>query len=338
MEKKRILLLVDGDMIAFSHAAAEEYGKPEEEINFAKIVQSMDSKMKFLINRLEATDYIVCFSDSTNFRHVLEPNYKANRDGVWRPVNLKNAKAMLMTAWEGCWKPGIEADDLLGMLAKFKYDLKMGKRGEIKSMTNLGPRTDYDEVIIATLDKDIPQIGKANPAAPGAKIKHYRWETPHAGEKLRTVEGFGELKCIIKQSGKTKKKEIKGNGAKFFLHQMLIGDSTDGIMGCGNLVDKIYKTGAKAGQAYQRREGVGAVESFELLDKATTYAEGLQIVMQQYRRFFGANWEKEFILTGRLVYMAIHMVEGTKVRLWHYDPKVVEYVETKTMTFIPHQP
>lgn len=318
MSKKRVLLLVDGDMVAFSHAAAEEYGKEPEEISFAKIQMSMESKMEFMARRVQATKVITCISGKTNMRHVISPDYKSNRGGVWRPENLDNAKASLITLFDGVKKDGLEADDLMAAFAKFDYELVMGKRGEIKKMIKLGPCT-YDEVYIASLDKDLLQIGKSNPDADGPVIKHYRWETQSSGEKITTVSGFGELNCIIKQSGKTKKKEIKGNGAKFFLWQMLTGDTTDGVLGCGSMVTAIRKTGKNAGEEYQKRDGVGAVEAFEALDKVTNYRDGLKIVMSKYIFKFGDEWEQHFIKAGRLLYMSNDVTPEGLVRLWHYN-------------------
>lgn len=332
VKKKRILLLVDGDMVAFSHAAAEEYGKESDEINFAKIQMSMDSKMKYMSQRLEATDVITFISGDTNMRHIINPAYKANRDGVWRPENLKNAKAHLMVAWNGLTMDGLEADDLLAMFARYDYEMAMGKRGLIKSLTYKGLNS-YDEVIIASLDKDLAQIGKSGTVGP--RIKHYRWETGSQGEKLTEVTGFGEIHCIIKTDKKgNKKKEIKGNGAKFFLWQLLTGDSTDGVIGCGITVNKMRKSGKNIGQMYEAREGVGAVEAFELLDKVNSYAEGLNKVATQYVMRFGDGWQEQLLINGRLLYMANMVDEGTKVRMWHYDGKTIDHFDLKTKQLV----
>lgn len=335
MSKKRVLLLVDGDMVAFSHCAAEEYGKEEDQISFAKIQMSMESKMLFIAQRVQATDTICVISGDENMRHVIFPEYKANRDGVWRPENLRNAKGALITMFNGIKKSGLEADDLISMLARFKYEIDIGKRGEIKSLNFQGIRDDYDEVVIASLDKDLGTIVQPDPR--GAKIRYYRWETQDKGEKFSTCETpLGELKQLIKTDSKgRKKKEIKGLGIKFFLWQLLTGDSTDGIMGCGVLEDKIYKTGAKAGQAYQRRSGVGAVEAFELIDPVTSYAEGLKAVMTQYIIRFGDGWKDELVKNGRLLYMANMVDDGHLVRMWHYDPTVVDRFNLKTMQLEP---
>lgn len=337
LKKKRILLLVDGDMVAFSHAAAEEYGKEPEEVNFGKIVSSMDAKMKYMSDRLQATDTICLISGDTNMRHTLFPAYKANRDGVWRPDNLKNAKAHLIMHWEGLKMDGLEADDLCAMLSRFKYDMKMGKRGLIKSLEFQGIRDDYDEVYVASLDKDLAQIGNSNPTGNGAKIFHYRWETQTSGEKITQVSGLGELKVIIKTSAKgDQKKEVKGSGAIFFLWQCLTGDGTDGIIGCGIRETKIYKSGAKCGQEYQKRNGVGALAAYELLANIKSYAEGLGIVQNQYILRFGDGWAENLLTNGRLLYMANMVDEGNKVRMWHYNPRIVDRFDLGTKQLIEH--
>lgn len=334
--KKKVLLLLDGDIIAFSHAASEEYGKESDDISFAKIQMSMESKVEYIQKRVGATQTITCISGDTNMRHVIFPEYKANRDDVWRPENLVNAKTTLMTMYDGIVADGLEADDLIGILSRNVVEMKMGKRGRVKSIKTVRPLTkeDFDEIVIATLDKDMAQIGKSNPTGNGPTIKHYRWETKTSGEKISTVIGFGELRLIIKDNGKVKKKEVKGNGAKFFLWQLLTGDTTDGIMGCGVSEKKIYQSGAKCGQEYEKRVGVGAVEAFELLEKVTSYPEGLDIVATQYLLRFADGWKEELIKNGRLLYMSNTVDKENKVRLWHYNPKIVEYFDLNTKQLI----
>ncbi|WJN64499.1 5'-3' exonuclease [Erwinia phage Papaline] len=332
VKKKKVLLLCDGDMIAFSHCAAEEYGKEPEDISFAKIQMSMESKMDFMMKRIGATETVTLISGDSNMRHIICPAYKANRDGVWRPENLRNAKATLMTSYDGLKCDYLEADDLIGIMCRNKVELEMGKRGNIKSIKTVRPLTkdDYDEIWVASLDKDLKQIGGREG---GPVIKHYRWETGTTGEKIEIVSGFGELRCIIKDNGKTKKKEIKGNGPKFFLWQCLTGDSTDGVMGCGISETKIFKSGAKCGQEYQKRVGVGAVEAFELLDKIDNYADGLKAVATQYVMRFADGWQEQLLINGRLLYMSNTVAEGNKVRLWHHKG-VTEYFDLNSKQIV----
>lgn len=338
INKKRVLLLVDGDMVAFSHCAAEEYGKDPEDINFAKIQMSIDSKMKFLSERLKATEVITFLSGSDNLRFDISEDYKSNREGVWRPDNLKNAKAYMQVAWNGYTFPHLEADDLMAMFARHDYEMVTGKRNVIKELVRLGPCT-YDEVIIASLDKDLRQVGKLPGAISGPTIKHYQWERPsqNIGEKLLTVDGFGDLRCVIKQSGKTTKKEIKGEGIKFFLWQLLTGDGTDGVLGCGIREERIYKSGAKIGQRYMKRVGVGAVEAYELLKDVTDYRTGLKHVAAEYILRFADGWQEELVKAGRLLYMNHHVDDGHFVRLWHFDGKTIDRYDLKEKRIVSHE-
>lgn len=342
MSKKRILLLVDGDMIAFSHAAAEEYGKEPEDVQVHKILSSIDKKMEFLSQRLGATEIITFLSGSDNMRFTIHDQYKANRDGVWRPDNLKNAKAHLQTAWNGMSMQYLEADDLIAFFTRHEYELVMGKRGRIRELIWKGGNQ-YDEVIIASLDKDLRQLQTQTCPTTGnrigPKVTHYQWEreSQGIGEKFVQPVGFGELKLIVKQSASgSKKKEVKGNGPKFFLWQMLTGDPTDGVMGCGIKETKVYKTGKKVGESYERRDGIGAVEAFELLDKVTSYSEGIKIVATQYLIRFADGWQREMLKNGRLLYMHHRMDDGHLVRLWHYNGKIIDRFDVKNNVIIPH--
>lgn len=51
-----------------------------------------------------------------------------------------------------------------------------------------------------------------------------------------------------------------------FWKQVLTGDDTDNILGCGEKVEGRYKTGKKAGQLRVKREGVGPMEADKILD------------------------------------------------------------------------
>lgn len=318
--------LIDGDMVAFSHSAAEEYGKEEHEVNFHHICNSMDSKIEFLMKRLKLDKVLVFLSGDDNYRFVINDEYKANRDGVWRPANLKNAKAHLRTVWNAYTMHGLEADDLIAIFAKSNYDIVEGKFHIIKELNNPVPWGADDELIVCSLDKDLKQIGGTT---------NYRWETGSQGEKKEKVSGFGDLHLIIKTSGngKTKKKEVKGLGTKFFLWQLLTGDGTDGIIGCGISTTTIYKSGAKAGQERKLRVGIGAIEAFEILEKCTDYRSGLLEVIKCYQRIFGVDWEANLVKAGRQLYMTNTIKDGHFARMWHFRP-IVEWFDLQKQEII----
>jgi 5'-3' exonuclease len=307
MSKLRVGL-IDGDMIAFGHSAAEEYGKEDADISFTHIQMSMDAKLEYLKNRLKLDLMYVFISGDDNFRFVINPEYKANRDGVWRPANLDNAKAHLRTCWDAMSMRGLEADDLIACFARYSYDVILGKHNKIRHIGKPEKWPEGTEIYICSLDKDLKQIPSIN----------YRWETTSKGEKKETISGFGTLKLIINATGKTVKKEVKGVGTKFFLWQLLTGDNTDGIIGCGKKVKKIYQSGKKIGQEYEKREGVGAIEAYELLEKCACYKDGLHVVISQYKRIFGSEWHNALVTAGRQLYMVNTIIED-KALLWHFD-------------------
>ena len=64
---------------------------------------------------------------------------------------------------------------------------------------------------------------------------------------------------------------------------MLIGDSIDNIMGCGVRETKEYQTGAKLGQEYTARKGVGKVEAETALMTCHNELDMYQKVLELYK-------------------------------------------------------
>lgn len=275
-------LLIDGDLLVFSSCAAVEYGKDPSEFTLEEILRNIEGRIITMQQRLKARKVRIFFTAKDNFRYVIDPMYKANRDGAWIPISLQDAKAHITAMYHGEMEAGLEADDLLAMNQK----------------------TD-GSTIIATIDKDIPQC----------RGPHYRWETQHQPEATFIVSGHGELN-LTKKGNKSK---VTGNGPRFFCYQLLIGDPTDGVMGCGQLVNKVYKTGVKAGQPYTQRDGIGPVEAYHLLEHAITYSRCMDIVRAQYRHRFGDAWQEELLKAGRCLYMVQKKNFLGQFQLWHYD-------------------
>lgn len=342
-------VLLDGDLLVFSICAAIEYRykdialeqdwEDDDWLEFLPaILKSVDSKINFLVDRLAGTKYTVFFSCSNpeNFRTTVMPEYKANRANVWRPNNLKIAIAETARVHNSVKVLGMEADDMLAHYQK----------------------TDGSTCIV-TLDKDLLQCRGAL----------YRWETQHEGEKFFSVTGQGHLRMDIKckecdtttaatrdnyltarkvceycnadlRTSKTKagkansKQEVKGDGPMWFLYQCLIGDSTDGIMGAGILTEQKYRTGAKAGQVYSKRKGVGSIQAFEILSPFLTYSSGLQAVKKVYVEMHGGRWTEELLKQGRCLYMVKNILPNGLQHMWHYDPSVKEYFDAEQQKLV----
>lgn len=122
-----VTLLLDSDIIAYKFAAAAEERvdwdgdgdytytiEPLEDIA-PKVVEYIGS----LVSKLKATRVIVCLSCPTceNFRLRIFPEYKQNRVGVRKPALLSPLKQFMRDNYECYERPGLEADDIMGILS-----------------------------------------------------------------------------------------------------------------------------------------------------------------------------------------------------------------------------
>lgn len=281
--------LLDGDMLAFSSCAALEYGKEPEDVNWNDIMANMEGRIAYFKRVLGIKKMRVFLSDDRNFRYDINSGYKANRVDIWRPYNLKNAKAYLVSMYDAEIVSGLEADDLMSIYQD----------------------RENNSTVIITLDKDLKQV-------PGC---HYSWETLHHGEIKQVVEPLGQLEEIVKiSSGGIKKKEYKGDGFLFFMHQCLVGDSTDGVLGCAVKELVQIKSGKKAGEYQEKRKGIGAGESYLTLKDCKTKVEAFQKVAHMYQCIFGNDWKEQLLITARCVHMLEELPdENGVVTLWHYS-------------------
>ena len=82
---------------------------------------------------------------------------------------------------------------------------------------------------------------------------------------------------------------------KHYWAQVLTGDRTDNILGCGKQVEKVYKSGKKIGQAYVTRDGVGPKEAEEILAKTDgTWLEMHKAVFKEYQKIYGSDAARVF--------------------------------------------
>ena len=120
---QKVTLLIDGDVVVYKATAAVEqeimrdddlwtlHSNPEEatEIILAQIQAWKE--------RLDAADVVFAFSDSHNFRKDVYPLYKMNRTGKRKPVAYKDVKQWVTDTWPTYVRPGLEGDDILGILS-----------------------------------------------------------------------------------------------------------------------------------------------------------------------------------------------------------------------------
>lgn len=106
------VLNIDGDFLIYRACCihVDDTGECRELLKKA----IMETIYK-LVSDAGVNRYQIYLSPSKNFRHLMVNDYKANREGVVRPVNLKTMKKWAMSDLDACAIAGLEADDLLGI-------------------------------------------------------------------------------------------------------------------------------------------------------------------------------------------------------------------------------
>jgi DNA polymerase-1 len=140
-------LLIDADILAYKWSAAGQqvFNWPDGTVTIThddpeEVAGRMDTEVASQVELLKATKVIICLTDKINFRHSVLPSYKGNRKDLAKPVLLADMKQYLADNYETYKRPGLEADDVMGILATHPGLWELGKR------------------IIVSIDKDMRQI------------------------------------------------------------------------------------------------------------------------------------------------------------------------------------
>jgi DNA polymerase-1 len=153
-------LLIDGDIIAYKFASAFQntidWGDGVS-VTFTcpDIAQkSINNFFQALQSLLEADRIVIALSDGTRnyFRKAILPTYKGNRSQASKPLMLNEIREYLEETHETFERPGLEGDDVLGILATSKKIIP-------------------GEKVIVSIDKDLLTI-------PGL---HYNTNKPERG-------------------------------------------------------------------------------------------------------------------------------------------------------------
>ena len=115
--------LLDGDIFVFEAAAAAEVatdwgdGLWTLHAHEAPAKAALAERIQSLVEAVGADELIIALSDKTNFRNTILPTYKANRKGIRRPMLLPILRDYLRENYEVFERPGLEGDDVLGILS-----------------------------------------------------------------------------------------------------------------------------------------------------------------------------------------------------------------------------
>lgn len=139
----KTVLLIDGDQYLYrACAACESETKWDDEnhvlsSNELEAWDTVHGSLKKLFYQFSTKDHVLTFSDGENFRKTIDPSYKSNRAGTRKPLCFAAVKERLRTEYNSLSFTGLEADDVMGILA-----------------TKPGP----SERIIIAADKDMKTI------------------------------------------------------------------------------------------------------------------------------------------------------------------------------------
>jgi hypothetical protein len=201
-----------------------------EDLKFA--FHAMKTTIEGLCASCEADEYEIYMSGPTNFRDALPlpTKYKSSRTDTIRPVQLKECRDYLMKHHDAKTAIDQEADDDLAQRA---YE------GFKENTIN----------IICTIDKD----------AYGVESYLYNWTKMNAPIR---VKGLGEIFL-------DDKKELRGQGRKWFYAQWAKGDSVD-----------CFKPSELSGKKF------GDTGCFKLLGECKTDKECVEAVYKQYKTWY----------------------------------------------------
>lgn len=137
-------LLIDADVVAYQAASSLEKavewapGHWTWDVNFHEVCQRVDEVIEAMQETLEADAVVLCLTDpEANFRLDVLPSYKTHRSTVRKPLVLLPVKEWMVEEREAVMRPGLEGDDVMGILA---------------TLPNRG------EQIIVSIDKDMKTI------------------------------------------------------------------------------------------------------------------------------------------------------------------------------------
>lgn len=136
----KILLLVDADLLLYKAGFSSQVELPfntvvplyntnlQHGINYVhnyidKCVDLISKHLGTELNIEEHFNINMCLSSDINFRKVLNPEYKANRKLLGKPIIYNELKTYIMNNFTYKINKNIEADDTIGLLYnKYRHD------------------------------------------------------------------------------------------------------------------------------------------------------------------------------------------------------------------------
>jgi 5'-3' exonuclease len=166
--------LIDADILAYQAAIVSEqsfdWGDGMWTLHAFEpdAIAAFNSILNTIVDKVDADDFYLMFSDRNNWRKDVLPTYKSNRSGVRKPMLLRFLQEVAQENYKCVTMPGLEGDDVLGIWAT-----QPSKLAQVR------------ELIVCSIDKDFKTI-------PG---KHYNFNkdeffeiTPHQADHWHMVQ------------------------------------------------------------------------------------------------------------------------------------------------------
>lgn len=143
--RERLTLLIDADVLTYVHASkgqrsyAFDEGDPTLVVEpLEEVIEAAENELASLQRKFKTDDVVLAYScPKPYFRHSLLPEYKGGR--AEKPHHYAALRAHLETTCRSYVKPGLEGDDVLGILATH-------------------PKLIPGEKLVVSIDKDMRQV------------------------------------------------------------------------------------------------------------------------------------------------------------------------------------
>jgi len=189
------LVIIDADSLVY-HSSKE---------NIYDSIEAIDEKIWSIFEQTETDQFYMFLSQGPYFRTKVNVDYKANRKTRKEVLRyIKTLKAYLRERWGAFSFEGLEADDLVA----YVYMGCLTDRHEFWKQE----RPETNEVILCSTDKDLLNT------YPG-KHFNYSWKMLDKGTPQERAEKGRWISTVPHEA------------LRFFLYQLLKGDSGDNIKG-----------------------------------------------------------------------------------------------------------
>jgi len=185
----RKLLLIDGDQFVFTAAVAIEQETRWDDHNHVLYASpelawvNFEALLKRIFDRFETNDHVLTFSSPDNFRYQVDPTYKSGRKGTRKPMCYAVVREMCDEHYNTLIMPGLEADDIMGILATKPGSAERIIVSQDKDMKTI-PSTIWD-------GKDVVHVSEA-----WADYNHlYQTLIGDATDSVKGCPGVGPVKA-----------------------------------------------------------------------------------------------------------------------------------------------